>query len=495
MNILVTGGSGVIGAGVIPELLSRGHQVRLLSRHAAEDARQWHGVEPVEGNVADPGSLRGCCTGCEAVIHIAGIATENPPDLTFEKVNIDGTRNVLEEASRSNVRRLVFVSSLGADRGSSAYHRSKRAAEELVEASNLEWTIVRPGSVYGPGDEVISNILKMVRVLPAVPVIDDGQQPFQPIWFEDLGRAAATILERRDLRHETIELAGPAATTLNDLIEKLGEITGRKPVRIPVPMSLAAVAAKLTSMAIDLPIDATKLAMLREKNVLTHSDSNTLSDLLGIEPTPLDLGLRKLADILPEQLPEEGVGRLEHKRFWADIAGTRLSPAALMSEFRERITEIMPIEFAAEPGAPRRVELGATLTGSLPLRGNFQVRVEVADPARVVFGTVEGHPLAGIVEFTATQTRTGIRFAVDVYARAANPFDLLAVRTIGGPAQSANWRTVVQRMIDISGGTSEGVHEEARKLDEGEAERIETEIRSLVQARQRTESPAPKHAP
>jgi uncharacterized protein YbjT (DUF2867 family) len=493
MKILVTGGSGVIGAGLIPELLSRGHEVRLLSRHAGDDVRQWHGVEPLAADVADAVSLRGACAGCEAVIHVAGIASEKPPELTFERVNVEGTRNVVDEALRSSVRRLLFVSSLGADRGASPYHQSKRAAEKIVAGSELDWTIVRPGNVYGPGDEVISNILKMVRVLPAVPVIDDGNQPFQPIWFEDVGKAIATILERKDLHRDTIELAGPDVTTLNDLLRKLGAITDRKPLKIPVPMPLATVATKLTSMAIDLPIDETRLTMLREKNVLSDPDSSPLRDL-GVEATPLDAGLRKLADILPEQLPEDGVGKMEHKRFWSDIEGSRHAPAALMHEFRARVTEIMPIEFAAEPGAPTRVELGATLTGSLPLRGNFQVRVEVSDPTRVVFATVEGHPLAGIVEFTTKETRTGLRFAIDVYTRAANPFDLLASRTVGAPAQSANWRTVVQRMIDISGGTSDGVHEEVQKLEEEQAARMEKEIRALVEKRQRMESALPENA-
>ena len=91
MKILVTGGTGVIGEGVIPELLQRGHSVRLLSRHAEDDARQWRGVEPFPGNVTEPSSLSGAANGCDAVVHIAGIAVEDPPKLTFASVNVDGT--------------------------------------------------------------------------------------------------------------------------------------------------------------------------------------------------------------------------------------------------------------------------------------------------------------------------------------------------------------------------------------------------------------------
>jgi uncharacterized protein YbjT (DUF2867 family) len=487
MKILVTGGTGVIGEGVIPELIARGHSVRLLSRHAADDAKQWPGVEPFNGNVAEAASLANAATGCDAILHIAGIVAENPPEVTFQSVNIDGTRNLIAEAKRAQVRRFIFVSSLGADRGESDYHKSKRAAEKVVESSGLDWTIVRPGNVYGPGDEVISTILKMVRMLPAVPVIDDGEQQFQPIWHEDLAKILATTVERQDVQSQVLEAAGSEITSMNDLLRRFAEITGRSPVRVPVPMALAQLTAKLAPTAAALPVDDNKLAMLNETNVVR---GRSAAALFGITTTPLDRGLRLLADALQETLPEEGFGSLEHKRFYADITGSRSSAAALMTLFKERVNDIMPIEFVAEPGAADRIEKGATLTGSLPLRGNFQVRVEVSDPTHVVFATIEGHPLAGIVEFTSTDLPHGVRFAVDVYARASNFFDWVAVRTVGAPAQNANWRGVVQRIIDASGGTSEGVHEEKEKLSEEDAAVVEKRIKGIVQERKRDEARA-----
>lgn len=493
MRILVTGGTGVIGEGVIPELLARGHAVRLLSRHADEDAKQWEGVEPFSGNVAESSTLRGAADGCDAVLHIAGIAAEEPPELTFEKVNVGGTRNMIDETKRAGVRRFVVVSSLGADIGTSEYHKSKLAAEELVQQSALEWTIVRPGAVYGPGDEVISTILKMVRALPAVPVIGSGEQEFQPIWHEDLAKVLASTIERNDLNSQTLEAAGPEITSMNDLLRRFGEITDRKPVRIPVPMALAQLTTKLASIAVDLPIDEQKLTMLRDENV---SRGRNAADILGIRTTPLDEGLRRLADSLKEVLPEEGVGKLEHKRFWADIRGSKFNAPALMMLFRERVNDFMPLEFAAEPGAPERIEKGATLTGHLPLRGNFQVRVEVAEPSHVVFATIEGHPLAGIVEFRTADAGGAVRFSIDTYTRSSNLIDLIATRTLGAAAQSANWRAVVQRVIDGSGGTSDGVHDEGEKLSEEDAQRVEARVKSMIQDRKREETRdlAPEHA-
>lgn len=478
MRILVTGGTGVIGEGVIPELVARKHQVRLLSRHAKEDAKQWAGVEPFVGNVADPASILEAAAGCDAVLHIVGIVEETPPEVTFEAVNVGGTRHMIEEAKRAGVQRFLFVSSLGADVGESDYHKSKLEAEHLVERSGLRWTIIRPGNVYGPGDEMISLVLKMVRALPAVPVIDHGDQQFQPIWHEDLAKALATAIESEEAVGLVLEAAGAEITTMNELLVHFAEITGRNPVRVPVPSVLA-----------QFTVDENKLQMLREQNVIRGKSA---LPFLGVTPTPLDEGLRRLADALQETLLEEGVGSLEHKRFWADISGSRLSAPALMTQFRERVNEVMPIEFVAEPGAPDKVEKGATLTGSLPLRGNFQVRVEVAEPTHVVFATIEGHPLAGIVEFTTSDTAQGVRFAIDTYTRPSNLFDWIAVRTIGAPAQDANWRAVVQKMIDFSGGTSEGVQQEKHRLDDEAAAAVEKRVKGMVQERKREEVLSPE---
>jgi uncharacterized protein YbjT (DUF2867 family) len=484
MKILVTGGTGVIGAGVIPELLRRGHRVRLLSRHADDDAKQWEGIEPFRGNVADGESIRGAAVGCDAIVHIAGIVAEEPPDRTFAKVNVDGTGNLLAEAQRANVRRFVYLSSLGADRGTSDYHRSKLDAEALVKASPLTWTILRPGNVFGPGDEVISTILKLVRALPAVPVVGDGRQPFQPIWYEDLGKAVATTLERDDLASQTLELAGGEVTSMEDLIERFRTLTGRNVLEVPIPESLAGAAVTVASAAsVDLPADESKLTMLRENNVLDDAHPNALTATLGVTPTPLDEALRILADSIPEQLPGSGFGAMEHKRFWADIRGTSYTPASLMTHFREHVNEVMPVEFAAEPGVPTRLDRGVTLTAHLPLRGNIQVRVEVSEPTRVVLGTIEGHPLAGIVEFTTSASSNGVQFTVDVYARAANFFDFFALRTIGKPMQDSNWRGVVQRMIEVSGGTSDGVQKQSEKLDDDDAKTVEMRIRAMVNDR------------
>src|SRR5215217_6684034 len=279
MQILVTGGSGVVGVGTVTELIARGHTVRLLARHASDDARQWTtGVTPVVGDVTDPTSIRGAADGCDAVLHVAGIVEESPPNVTFRRVNVEGTANICIEAERARVRRLVFVSSLGAPEGASEYHRSKREAEAIVERFPGNWTICRPGNVYGPGDGQISVMLRLVRgVSPIVPKIGSGDQSFQPIWWEGLARALAAVVEREDLGGQALDLAGDEVTCQNDLHERMSSITGREVVSVPVPEMFATIGAKAISMVgWKIPFNDAELQMLREGNVIEPGGVNAL---------------------------------------------------------------------------------------------------------------------------------------------------------------------------------------------------------------------------
>jgi uncharacterized protein YbjT (DUF2867 family) len=488
MKVLVTGGTGVIGEGVIPALLKAGHEVRLLTRGAEKASREWpDGVEPFAADIGDGESLEGAAADCEAIVHIAGIVEESPPDVTFERINVGGTRNIVTEAERAGVARFIFVSSLGADRGSSQYHRSKLSGEEIVRGFRGDWLIIRPGGVYGPGDEIFSTLMKMIRTLPAVPIIDGGDQRFQFIWYEDLGAAIAQSLDMPEIYNQTLEVAGAEISTTNEIVDKLSQITGRSVARIPVPSFLASFGSQIASLiGVDIPINEEKLQMLREENFIRETDGNALTSVFNIKPLPLDEGLKLLADAMPEILPTEGVGSLKQKLFWADIEGSPYSAPELLETFRANLAEVMPIDFSTEPDAPQEVVEGATLTAALPLRGNIQIRVEEVTDHHITFATVEGHPLAGVVRFIADQRGEAIRFTVETLTRAANAFDLLAMNTIGGRMQDSNWEQVVERVVALSEGEAiGGVSSEQVTLDDESAGEIERWVEGLVARRKR----------
>ena len=491
MRVLVTGGTGVVGAWTVTALVQRGHVVNLFSRHATRDGERWgHGVHPIVGSVTNPSSLEGAANDCEAVLHLTGIVDESGAE-TFERVNVGGTENVLREAESAGVKRFVYVSSLGADAGSSPYHRSKRAAEELVRGFSGEWIIMRPGNVFGPGDEQISQLLRMVRTMPAVPVIGSGEQRFQPIWHEDLAEALAASVERHDLDRGIFELAGADRTSQNDLMRRMSRITGREVSRVPIPELIANVGLRLAeAVGFDLSFNANQLAMLTDGNEIAPGRENALITRFGITPKPLDDALRALADAQEETLPSDGIGPLRRTRYWADISGSPLTPEALMTRVHERFAELLAdfIDARAEPGGSTVIEEGATLTLALPLRGNIQVRVAESEPRVFTLVTVEGHPLAGAVRFLSEARGEQLRFEIQIYDRAASVVDLVVMRTLGERVQDASWREMIRKIVAESGGHSDAVHTETEALDEQQAERIEEWLRDLVMRLKREEA-------
>ena len=484
MQILVTGGTGVVGASTVSALVERGHHVRLLSRHAERDVQAWpKGVTAIEGDVSDSVSVTGAADGCDVVVHLVAIVDEAPPDATFERVNVGGTRNIVAEAERAGVRKIVYVSSLGCERGESPYHRSKLAGEDIVRAFGGEWIIVRPGAVYGPGDEHLSVLLRMVRTLPAIPIIGDGDQPVQPLWHEDAAAAIAMAVERDDLNGSVYDLAGTELTSQRDLVDRMRRLTNRTSVDIPVPQLLAQFGIKAAgAVGLDLGFNDSQLQMLIEGSALPPGANNALTRVFGITPLPLDEGLRRLADVQPEQLPDDGIGPLTRKRFWADIADSRFDADRLLDYVRLNFSTLAPaiMSASAEPGTPSLIEEGVTLTLDLPLRGHVQVRVAEVDERRFTLMTLEGHPLAGAVRMQTEPVDGEVRFEVQVYDRAASIPDLVIMRTLGDTLQDRAWTQLIENVVKAAGGHATDVRRSSESLSESEAAVVQRWAEELV---------------
>lgn len=492
MRVLMTGGTGVIGSPVVSGLLERGHTVRLFSRGAERDAQAFAGrVEIHPGSISDGDAVRGAAEECDAVLHIAGIVSEDPPEITFRKVNVEGTANLLREAERAGVTRFIYISSLGADRGASDYHRSKHEAEGLVQAFPGSWLILRPGNVYGPGDAVISTLLQMVRVLPAIPTIGAGDDPFQPIYASDLASAIIAALEEPGFERQILELAGAEVTTMNGLLEVMAEITGKDPPRFPLPNKVLEAGAVLAgSLGIDLPISHDVLTMLQEENVIGSGGRNALIDLFGIQPTPLRIGLERLAEALPERLPSQGVGSLDRHRYWADIRGARMQADELFSIVCREFGQLAPEQLLrVDPEGRGSADLveGETLALAIPLRGTIQVRVEEVAERAATSVTLEGHPLSGMIRFLVREPEPGtLRFEVRSYFRGSNQIDRAIMSSVGGALQGATWRSMVEAVVARSGGQIvDGVHADQQPLSDEEARHVENWVEELVLRRKR----------
>ena len=200
MTIAVTGGTGFVGQAVIERACRQGLSLQALARREQSPCE---GVEWVHGDLADRTALARLVEGAEAVLHIAGVV--NTPDPTgFHLGNVTGTEALVEAAEAAGVARFVFVSSLAArEPGLSAYGKSKRHAEEVVQTSGLDWTIVRPPAIYGPRDREIFEMFRAAR-WGVVPLPPKGRASI--IHVEDLARLLLELVPAGDaVKHRIFE--------------------------------------------------------------------------------------------------------------------------------------------------------------------------------------------------------------------------------------------------------------------------------------------------
>ena len=255
MRVFVTGGTGFVGAHLVRALLERGDEVRCLVRDPAKaGALGWSGaVELVQGDLADARALREGCAGARVIYHLAGrISARSPAE--FMATNRDGTAKVLEAAAEPPPR-FLYLSSLAAggptlpgqpiDESRSpgpitAYGRSKLAAELLVRAAPVAWTIVRPPTVYGERDRELFKLFKLARA-GIVPVFGDGSQELSVIYAGDLADAVIAAATASGSAGALYYAAHPSVTTSRDLVRAIGRGLGRRhePRIIPLPAALA----------------------------------------------------------------------------------------------------------------------------------------------------------------------------------------------------------------------------------------------------------------
>jgi uncharacterized protein YbjT (DUF2867 family) len=277
MKVLVTGGTGFVGRNVVRELRSNGHDVFLLARNQKakrlQDFVRAHSATIRAGDVTAAETLAGCCDGMDAIVHLVGIISEVGTQ-TYERVHTEGTRNLLEAAQRSKVKRFVQMSALGTRANAVArYHRSKWAAEELVRASPLDWTIFRPSIIYGPGDGFVNLFAKIARRSPLIPVIGNGGNRFQPIAVENVARAFVGALDQSESVGQTLNLAGPEIFTFDQLIDAILEVMNKRRLKLHLPLGIA----RLQAGALEFlygrllrsapPLNRDQVRMLQEDNV------------------------------------------------------------------------------------------------------------------------------------------------------------------------------------------------------------------------------------
>lgn len=312
MTVFLTGATGFVGGALARSLIAAGHSVRAIVRTPAK-ARDLAGlgVEIHTGDITEKEPMRKPMTGVDGVYHVAGwykIGVRDTSDAV--RINIDGTRHVLELASELRIPRTVYTSTLAVNsdtrgrvvdesyrfsgRHLTVYDRTKADAHRIAEsfaARGLAVMIVQPGLIYGPGDTsslrpMLADYLR--RKLPLVP----KQTAFAWAHVDDIARGHTLAMEKGQPGRNYF-ICGPVHT-LEEALEMARSITGIPPPRLRVgPSVLRAMAASMAVVEKVMPLPPSYTSEgLRVVAGVTYIGSNARArSELGWRPRPLREGL------------------------------------------------------------------------------------------------------------------------------------------------------------------------------------------------------------
>jgi uncharacterized protein YbjT (DUF2867 family) len=301
MKIAVTGGTGFVGSHFAQRALQEGHEVVLISRRAKDPGAQaLERIASVSSDLSDVDVLTTAFAGCDAVAHCAGINREIGSQ-TFQRIHVDGTRNVVEASRRAGVRRIALMSFLRAHPNcGSVYHESKWAAEEIVRHSGLDYTIVKAGMVYGRGDHMLDHLSHSIYTLPILATVGFKEKAIRPLAIDDLVEVLEAALVSGRLTKQTIAITGAEQLYLSDAARRVAEVLGRPVLIVPGPIWFHRGLAMVCEWTMKVPLVAKAQVRILEEGVVEPATA--------CDPLPGDLTPSRR--FTPEQirsgLPEPG---------------------------------------------------------------------------------------------------------------------------------------------------------------------------------------------
>ena len=285
--VLVTGASGLVGIHTCRELCRNGWQVRALIRDPARAAMAL-GQLPVEfrvGDVRDATALRSSLSGCGAVVHLAAIAIEKKGE-TYQESNTAATERLISAARAENVQRVIFMSQNGADsRSRYPFLHSKGVAQDSIKTSGLRWTILRPSVIFGPEDQFVNVLGRLIKLTPKVfPLPGGGSARFQPIAVDDVARVVRLSLDKKETVNQSYDLGGAIPLTLRQMTERILAAMGTDRRLVPVPIKvLRPIVALAQRFLPNPPVTSGLLDLLSLDNTVTN---NALTETFKLVPVP-----------------------------------------------------------------------------------------------------------------------------------------------------------------------------------------------------------------
>ena len=288
-TVAVVGATGFVGNAVVARLAESGHGVIAISRTGRRLASWPASVITRAADVATGRNLGQALEGADAAVHLVAIPRETG-GRTFAEVNVRGTQRVVDAATAAGIRRFVHLSVLGvADDPKLRYLYSKWLGERIVRDSGLDWVVLRPSLMFGPGD----GFFRLVRTTlkwwsPGVVAIPgSGDTRFQPLAVDDLAIAVERSLADADRAGQVYEIGGPDWVTYREIVEDVMRVTGMRRLKLPMPIPLISALTAATDRILPVfPVSHDQIASLQRPN---FTERDAFERAFGVTPRPMDL--------------------------------------------------------------------------------------------------------------------------------------------------------------------------------------------------------------
>jgi len=291
--ILVTGGAGVMGSRLVRGLVEAGNRVRVLTLPHDPFVSRLDGldVDIRYGDVSDRAGIETLCEGVTTVYHLAAVLLSRDPAV-FQRVNVNGTKNLVDLSVKAGVQHFVLVSSISVTYPyTTPYSLSKRECERIVKDQHaMRWTIVRPTLAYNEfGGEEFMMYLDYLKRFPVVPFIGRGKALKNPVHVDDLMRGFLAIANNPKTYGKTYAFSGSEEITIWDLGKEMLRHQGISKPFVPIPVWLCKVlAAAMGATMQKPPLTWNAIAGLTQD---ANPDWSEARDDIGYRPIGIREGL------------------------------------------------------------------------------------------------------------------------------------------------------------------------------------------------------------
>ena len=310
MKVALFGGTGYVGSYIIDELIDHDYVPKLLVRDGSEHkVMQPEKCEIINGDIGDEKAIGETLEDCEAVIYLIALIREFPDQgLTNEKLQFKGSKRVAEIAEKKGVTRFILMSALGADPSpnGSKYMQAKHLSEQFIKSTGLNWTIIRPSSLFGDPrggerpefcmmlDKLMLSLVPYPKFIPfpapsfftGLNPLDSGNYSFSMIHAKDVASIFINAIKDESTVNQILEIGGDRSVTWNEIVTSIAKVTGRKVIMIPAPFPIVATVAGIFDRFSWFPAGKDQLNDLVKGSVC---DSSELLKKYGIEPIHFDI--------------------------------------------------------------------------------------------------------------------------------------------------------------------------------------------------------------